>query len=91
MRERDVERYLKKRVEDLGGEVRKVKWVGRRNAPDRLVMLRMYHAFVELKRPGKEATPAQMREHERLRVAGFEVYEISSISQVDWFLTYAQS
>ena len=39
MRERDIERHLVKRVKELGGEVRKVAWVGRRDAPDRLVML----------------------------------------------------
>ena len=39
MLERDVEDYLVKRVKAMGGEVRKVKWIGRRGAPDRLVML----------------------------------------------------
>lgn len=39
MRERDIEKYLVKRVKELGGEVRKVKWVGRDSAPDRVVML----------------------------------------------------
>jgi hypothetical protein len=39
MRERDIERHLVKRVKELGGEVRKVQWVGRNGAPDRLVML----------------------------------------------------
>jgi hypothetical protein len=39
MNERDIERHLVKRVKALGGEVRKVQWVGRRGAPDRLVML----------------------------------------------------
>lgn len=39
MRERDIERYLVKRVKELGGEVRKVKWLGRAHAPDRVVML----------------------------------------------------
>lgn len=38
LRERDIERYLVKRVKELGGEVRKVQWVGRRNAPDRVIM-----------------------------------------------------
>lgn len=37
--ERDIEARLVKRVRELGGEVRKVKWIGRRGAPDRLVML----------------------------------------------------
>jgi hypothetical protein len=39
LRESDIERYLVKRVKALGGEVRKVKWIGRRGAPDRLVMM----------------------------------------------------
>lgn len=39
MRESKIEAYLVKRVKALGGEVRKVQWIGRRGAPDRLVML----------------------------------------------------
>ena len=39
MLERDIENYLIKRVKALGGEVRKVQWIGRNSAPDRLVML----------------------------------------------------
>lgn len=39
MRERDIEDYLVKRVTAMGGEIRKVKWIGRRGAPDRFVML----------------------------------------------------
>lgn len=39
MRESEIEAYLVARVKDLGGEVRKVKWIGRRGAPDRLVMV----------------------------------------------------
>ena len=39
LKERDIEKYLVNRVVQLGGEVRKVEWVGRRAAPDRLVML----------------------------------------------------
>lgn len=39
MRESEIEKYLVERVKALGGEVRKVKWIGRRGAPDRLVML----------------------------------------------------
>jgi hypothetical protein len=39
MLERDIERHLVKRVKELGGDVRKVSWVGRQGAPDRLVML----------------------------------------------------
>ena len=37
--EREVERALVRGVKSLGGEVRKLAWVGRRGAPDRLVFL----------------------------------------------------
>ena len=63
LRERDIEKYLVQRVKALGGEVRKVKWIGRRGAPDRLAMLPMASPkpylvslpktiWVELKPPG---------------------------------------
>lgn len=58
LRERDVEAYLVKRVEAMGGETRKVQWVGRDGAPDRLVML---PATVggPLHPPGQYVTPAR--------------------------------
>lgn len=45
MRESKIEAYLVERVKDLGGEVRKVAWPGRRGAPDRLVMLPERHEY----------------------------------------------
>jgi len=39
LRESDIEKRLVQRVKEMGGEVRKVKWIGRSGAPDRLVML----------------------------------------------------
>jgi hypothetical protein len=39
LRERDIEKRLVQRAKELGGEVRKVRWIGRRSAPDRIVML----------------------------------------------------
>jgi len=79
MREREIEAHLVKRVKELGGEVRKVKWVGRGGAPDRLVMLPIVAApkpgllirptlWVELKRPGKLATfPSDAHERKQNR------------------------
>jgi hypothetical protein len=40
MRESQIEKHLTKRVKALGGEVRKVSWIGRAGAPDRLVLLK---------------------------------------------------
>jgi hypothetical protein len=89
MRERDIERYLVKRVKELGGEVRKVQWIGRRGAPDRLVMMPMMLSptiWVELKATGKTAEPHQQREHERMRKMGQRVEVVDSFEQVDRLL-----
>lgn len=101
MLERDVEAYLKKRVEELGGEVRKVQWVGRVGAPDRLVMLPTeayvddQHCciWVEVKNPSTILTfpadareRAQAREHERMRRLGQRVEVIGTLYQVDELL-----
>lgn len=98
MRESKVEEHLVKRVKARGGEVRKVGWIGRATAPDRLVLFPfakqwtvrlngeqfvVRHLFVELKRPTKGATAAQAREHERLRNAGFVVLVLNSIEAID--------
>lgn len=39
MRESQIEKALVRRVKLLGGEVRKVSWVNRHGAPDRLLLL----------------------------------------------------
>ena len=83
MIEADVEDYLARRVKARGGEVRKVAWLGRKHAPDRLVMLGCKHPLVELKRPGEKPCAGQLREHGRLRAAGFEVFVIDTREGVD--------
>lgn len=42
--------------------------------------------FVELKAPGKKPTPAQQREHERIRAVGHRVEIIDSKEGVDAFI-----
>ena len=88
MRESTIEAYLCEWVKELGGEVRKVKWIGRRGAPDRVVMLPgglLY--WVELKRPGQKAEPHQTREHERMRGMGQRVLVIDSFEAIEALLT----
>jgi hypothetical protein len=87
MRESDIENYLVKRVKAMGGEIRKVSWVGRRGAPDRRVMLGARTAWVELKAPGKTAEPHQVREHERMRRLGERVVVIDSFEGVEALLS----
>ena len=86
MRERDIERYLVRRVKELGGEVRKVQWIARAGAPDRLVMVGSHHFWVELKAPGKTAEPHQLREHARMRKYGMKVVVVDSIEWIDAML-----
>lgn len=98
MKERDIEKHLIQRVKELGGECRKVQWVGRVGAPDRLVMLPIamspcfgYHkaptVWVELKAPGEKPRSSQLREHERMRAMGQRVVVIDSIEGVEELLS----
>lgn len=83
MRESTIENYLVERVKAMGGEVRKVKWIGRHGAPDRLAMLPGRTLWVELKAPGEKAKPHQVREHERMRKMGQCVEIVDSCERVD--------
>jgi hypothetical protein len=83
--ERDIEGHLVRRVEAIGGEIRKVKWIGRRGAPDQLVMFRGAE-FVELKRPGEELEVYQAREHLRMRRHGIKVRMLNSFEGVDDYI-----
>lgn len=87
MRERDIEQYLVTRVKAMGGEVRKVKWIDRRGAPDRLVLLPNKRLWVELKAPGKKAEPHQVREHNRMRRLGELVEVVDSLAGVEELLS----
>lgn len=82
-RERDVERAGNDTARKH--DILHLKFVspGRTSVPDRLVLaevplflretLARYVRFIEYKRPGEKPTPAQLREHERLRKMGFAV------------------
>ena len=83
MRENQIEKYLHDRVKALGGDYRRVSWIGRNGAADDLILLPGRHLLIEAKRPGKVATAAQIREHERLRAAGFVVHVVSTTAEID--------
>ncbi len=103
MRESEIEKHLVKRVKELGGEVRKVQWIGRRGAPDRLVMVprvllssskgwvpdpkTVTTTWIELKAPGVKPEAHQVREHERMRAMGQRVVVIDSIQGVEELLS----
>lgn len=95
MRESKIEDYLVQQAAKKWGEVRKVKWIGRRNAPDRLVLIQVTYVkplvikfipraiWVELKATGVKPSEAQLREHERMRSYGLDVRVIDSYEGVD--------
>lgn len=87
MRERNIEYYFKKLVESYGGEVRKLQWIGRRGAFDRLAVMPggcVY--FVELKAPGEKPDPHQQREIDRFEALGAECWVIDSFEGTDKLL-----
>lgn len=85
IKERDIEKYLVKRVKEIGGEIRKVKWIGRKSAPDRIIFYYGVY-FVELKRPGEYLNPSQQREYIRLTQLKADVRCITTIQEVDDFI-----
>jgi hypothetical protein len=101
VKEGDIRKALKERVEAYGGEIRAAAWLGRKHCPDVFVMfpdgsLAAYdmfscsykadHVWVETKRPKKDATEGQAREHERMRAAGCTVLVITTIEELDAWL-----
>lgn len=84
MREASVVDYLRKRIKALGGETRKIRFIGHNHAPDELILLDGHGpTMAECKAPGKKPGPGQVREHERLRRFGFTVLVIDTHELVD--------
>jgi hypothetical protein len=87
--EGEIENYLVKRVRETGGRVRKLKWIGRNGAPDRLVWwpYRSPIIFVEVKRPGEMPDGQQEDEIKKLRDDGLIVRVIDSKELVEKIIT----
>lgn len=91
-KEASNETYLNDRVKETGGFTRKVKWVGHRGAPDRLVGWPDHgrYAFVELKEEGQ---PWGLQDHQRreidlLKKAGMRVAILASRAEIDAFINF---
>ena len=82
--ERDIERYLVRRVKDLGGVAYKFTSPSRRGVPDRLcVFPDGISVFIECKAPSKKPTVLQTHEIERLRNLGQQVFVVDSKESID--------
>ncbi len=77
-----IERPCVKRAGANDWLARKLKWVGRRGAPDRVFIKGIRTVFVEFKDPDEgELSELQKREIAKMRKAGAEVHVIDSIEQ----------
>jgi hypothetical protein len=84
MLEQTLERYLVRRVQSIGGTCEKFVSPNRRSVPDRIVTLPGGRIiFVELKAPGKRATPLQAKDHALRREMGCTVLVLDSKEGVD--------
>jgi hypothetical protein len=83
IRENKVETYLHDSVTAIGGTSR--KWVspGRDGVPDRIVITPWAIWLVEVKTEDGTLSPAQVREHDRLRAAGATVKVVYGHAGVD--------
>lgn len=85
MRESKIEQYLIKELKNLGIETRKVQWIGKQGAPDRLILAKG-GIYVELKAPGEKPRENQLKEHAKMRAAGIRVEVIDSIESCNNFI-----
>ena len=82
--EREIERYLVKRVKDAGGKAYKFVSPGTIGVPDRIVVLpNSFIAFVEVKAPGKKPRPEQLVQISRLKKLHQIVWVADSKERVD--------
>ena len=91
MREKTIEHKLVKAVKAEGGMCPKLVSPGTDGMPDRMVLLPEAHiGFVEVKAPGKEPRPLQVKRHEQLRELGFQVSVLDDPEQIPGILKEVQ-
>lgn len=78
MLESPMEEWVCEKAEAAGWFVRKLKWLGRRNGPDRFFAKDSRVVLIEFKRPDGEPRPGQEREIDRLKAAGVEAYSVNN-------------
>lgn len=87
MEENRIEKYLKKRVSQIGGKAFKFVSPGVSGVPDRIVLLPGARSvFVELKAPGEKPRPIQLHRIKQIRALGFRVEILDSKDAVDKFI-----
>ena len=83
MREKNIEQKLLQATRHGGGLALKFISPGWAGVPDRLVLLPgKCLAFVEVKAPGKQLRPLQVKRKRQLEALGFSVYCIDHSDQI---------
>lgn len=78
--EADIELAVVAWAEDHGWHVRKVAWIGRDGAPDRVFFGHGRTVWVEFKKPGEVPRPIQVREHKRMAAGGARVHVVDNVA-----------
>lgn len=86
LRERDIQDRCVRYAKSLGYWARKFSSPSQRSVPDFLFAkdcsMRLGIKFaVEFKRPGETSTPAQLEEQQKMRDAGWDVYECDDVDK----------
>ena len=83
MREKTIEQRLVHTVKEQGGMCPKLISPGTDGMPDRIVLLPEGRiSFVEVKVPGQNPRPLQVRRHEQLKKLGFRVAVLDDPEQI---------
>lgn len=85
MRESALERLLIAELSRAGGVAYKLDSRARRGAPDRVVTLRGWTGYVELKTETGTVAPIQAHEHGRIAAAGGDVLVLRGADEVRRF------
>ncbi|MHC1762471.1 MAG: VRR-NUC domain-containing protein [Negativicutes bacterium] len=87
MRERTIEKYFREQVKKRDGRALKFISPGLPGVPDRIVLYLGKVWFVEMKAPGRVATPLQRKVHDWFAWAGFPVAVLDSKESVQEWLS----
>ena len=86
MRERTIEKYFREQVQKREGRALKFISPGLPGVPDRIVLYSGKVWFVEMKAPGRVATPLQKKVHDWFLQVGFPVTVLDSHESVQAWL-----
>ena len=84
-REYQIKDYVVRKVKELGGVARKIKYENRNGCPDWLVVFGMIY-LVELKSTHGKLRTSQAREIKKMKDVDVEVHVINSKAGIDSFI-----